>query len=250
MASETAKTRDFELEARAKAVWRSWCKTLTDVDEAFSTFSETYPGVRPDVFEDNGSRRQRKALDVVAGDVGKLRTLVGGELEVRRIDFAELPELEGLDTDIFSQFETGILSAAFDAVEARTTGPFWATVERSRDVGKNHLHWLGKRGSCALGLSGGTVPDDQLLDKVAYFCKAALWRDGEVVGYLSVRQLTGKRVGFRRTARGLGNCKADALLVRHISTKGYWPKQPFTRADALIRELQPDHFEISTLGAL
>lgn len=211
------KKRDYELEAKAKLFWREYCKKPKEVDYAFDRFNEAFPGVVPEAFECSGNYRTRKAYEQLKGKVGRLRAYVGEPLELRRINFTEIPELESLNADIFAQFESGLIRIAFDALTGYVNGPVWSVIEKGRVNLENHFHVLIKPGSCKIGVNCGVIRDADLLEKLAYLCKTPEWQLENVVGYLSVKQAyPSKPVARRYSCRGIGSFAVDLVTLEAI----------------------------------
>jgi hypothetical protein len=232
-----------ELNKKAQAVWRAYCLKPEAADMAFEIFRWYFPGCVPETFENSGNRRMRAAYDLLRGDVGRLRVKVGQPLELRRLNYSAVKGLEGLAEDIFAQFEPGLVADALNALTANVSGPFWAAIERGRENGKNHFHILCQKGSCGLGVSSGVVPDAELLNRLAYFCKSPEWQKENVVGYLSVKEAyPNKRVAKRYRALGLNGFKATQKQIEE--TTGLNLSKPLAghgaSANALARALQPD----------
>jgi hypothetical protein len=203
-----------EKNKRAQAVWRAYVKQPQAVDFAWEIYQWYFPGCIPETFETTGNSRTRLAYNLLRGDVGQLRVRVGEPLEFRRINYSAVHGLEGLSADIYAEFEPGLVAEAFTALRAHVSGPFWAVIERGRANGKNHFHILCQKGSCALGVSNGVVPDAELPNRLSYLCKKPQWDPETVVGYLSVKEAyPNKKVARRYKAVGLGSFKVTRQRI-------------------------------------
>jgi hypothetical protein len=208
----------YELNKKAQAAWRAYCKKPEAVDMAFEIFRWYFPGCVPEPFESSGNTRTRLAYGLLRGDIGQLRAKVGEPLELRRVNYSAVHGLEGLAGDIFAQFEPGLVAGAFKALTANVRGPFWAVIERGRDNGKNHFHLLCRKGSCGLGVSNGVVPDAELPNRLSYLCKKPEWQAENVVGYLTVKEAySAKPVAKRYKAFGLGSFKATQKQIEEAT---------------------------------
>jgi hypothetical protein len=203
---------------KAQAVWRAYVKQPQAVDFAWEIYQWYFPGCIPETFETTGNSRTRLAYNLLRGDVGQLRAKVGEPLELRRINYSAVHGLEGLAGDIFAQFERGLVADAFKALTAHVRGPFWAVIERGRENGQNHFHILCQIGSCGLGVSNGVVPDAELPNRLAYFCKRPEWQPETVVGYLTVKDAyPNKKVARRYKAVGLGSFRVTQKQIQETT---------------------------------
>jgi hypothetical protein len=202
---------------RAQAVWRAYVKKPEAVDFAWEIYKWYFPGCVPEPFESSGNTRTRLAYDLLRGDIGQLRVKVGEPLELRRINYSAVHGLAGLSSDIYAQFEAGLVAYAFTALTAHIRGPFWAVIERGRMNGENHFHLLCQIGSCGLGVSNGLVPDAELPNRLAYLCKKPEWQPETVVGYLTVKEAySNKPVAKRYRAVGLGSFKSTQEQIQDV----------------------------------
>jgi hypothetical protein len=203
-----------ELNKKAQAVWRAYVKQPQAVDFAWEIYQWYFPGCIPEPFKSSGGSRTRLAYDLLRGDIGQLRVKVGEPLELRRVNYSAVHSLEGLSSDIYAQFEPGLVAYAFTALRTHVRGPFWAVIERGRMNGENHFHLLCQKGSCGLGVSNGVVPDAELPNRLAYLCKKPEWQPETVVGYLSVKEAyPNKKVARRYKAFGLGSFKVTRQRI-------------------------------------
>ncbi len=212
--------KDYKVQRLANQHFRKLCAdtSRTDLDTEFSAFGEQFGAVKPEMFS-HSTRRQRKlAYMALKGSVGRLRVIEGQELELRRGSLSEFG-LSEFENDIFMQFEPGLNRMVFDSLQ-KTLGadvPFWGVLERGRLSGRNHLHLLVKPGTCEIGVSNGIIPDEKLLEKVAYLMKPPFFNVENFVGYISVKQAyPEKRVASRMTSRGLGNARTCKISVQEI----------------------------------
>jgi hypothetical protein len=220
-----------EKNKRAQAVWRAYVKKPEAVDFAWEIYQWYFPGCIPETFETTGNSRTRLAYDLLRGDIGQLRVKVGEPLELRRVNYSAVHGLEGLAGDIFAQFERGLVADAFKALTAHVRGPFWAVIERGRENGQNHFHILCQIGSCGLGVSNGVVPDAELPNRLAYFCKRPEWQPETVVGYLTVKQAyPNKKVARRYKAAGLGSFRFTEKQIQDATGLSLY--KPVTEHDA------------------
>jgi hypothetical protein len=210
--------KDYEVQRLANQHFRKLCAdtSRTDLDAEWSAFGEQFGTTKPEMFC-HSTRRQRKlAYKALKGSVGRLRVIAGEPLELRRVNLSEFG-LSELENDIFTQFEPGLNRMVFDALQAALEGAlYWGVLERGREFGRNHLHLLVKPGTCSLRVSNGIIPDEKLLEKVAYLMKPPVWNVGNFVAYVSTKQAYGKRVTARMTSRGLGNARTCKISVQEI----------------------------------
>jgi hypothetical protein len=233
----------YEKNKKAQAVWRAYVKQPQAVDMAWEIFQWYFPGCVPEAFESSGNTRTRLAYDLLRGDIGQLRVKVGEPLELRRVNYSVMKDLEGLAEDIFAQYERELVADAFKALRAHVRGPFWAVIERGRENGQNHFHVFVKKGSCGLGVSNGVVPDAELPNRLAYFCKKPEWQPETVVGYLTVKDAyPNKKVARRYKAFGLGSFRVTQKQIQDVMGLNLY--KPVTehaaKTNVLSSGLQPD----------
>jgi hypothetical protein len=106
---------------------------------------------------------------------------------------------------------------ATDALKAHIVGPAFSCIENGRVSKGNHFHLFVTPGSCTLGASNGTVPDEQLPQRAGYLGKGPCWNFETALAYLMVkRALPGKRVADRFFHFNLGNQRTRPVTLAII----------------------------------
>jgi hypothetical protein len=194
----------------------------------FYRFRAEHPGIIPECFRGEDNRdsleqknRRRKGLELIYGKpqngvrlgglVGRLRTLVGEALEHRVVHFRDIPQLEPLRDDIFTQFATEQIEYVQTVLEQVLPHPCFCSIERGDS--ELHAHFLCKPGASNLGAKARLVEDNDLLTTAGYLAKRPAFTPENGLGYVSVRQAySGGRVATRHLAKGLGARRTGVLL--------------------------------------
>lgn len=222
----TVKTpRDYTFKRKAEQHLKQLCQSSEDVEIGAARHMALYGQVGLDAFDNSGGYRTRRGYELLrgksdgkggygGGPVGRLRVVVGDELELRRITFKQIPSLAHLESDPMVQFIQDMVDFAVAELEKYIDGPFCGSIEFGRASRKNHFHVFIKRGTCKLGV-GKVISDEDLVQQAGYIAKPPYFDLEILIAYVTVKRVYGN-VARRFFHHGLGNKRTRPITVAAI----------------------------------